>query len=147
MFDDKKEFSIEGIDHIGLVPGEGSGLFDFLSKGLGLQAEPSEKIVDQKTEVQKLLFPNGTDGLALELLSPLNAEGVIQKYLERNKSGIHHLAIRVKGLDSAIKYLLSLGIKMIDEKPRIGHNKTRIAFIHPKSVSGILIELVEKSEA
>ena len=138
-------FKVLGVDHIGLVPSENSSLQALLKEGLGLKGGEPEKVLEQKTEVQKLT-PLDTECVmtALELLSPIEEEGPIQKFKEKNKSGIHHIALRVSNLESAITHLLNLGVKMIDESPRIGHNGTKIAFIHPKASSGILLELVEK---
>lgn len=147
MSRNKEGFKVLGIDHIGLVPSDNSVLLTLLREGLGFISEETETVSEQKTQVQKLSPDSRSSFLtALELLSPLEGEGPIQKFKDKNKSGIHHIALRVSHLEAAIKHLLSLGVKMIDEIPRIGHNKTKIAFIHPKASSGILLELVEKED-
>ena len=137
-------FKVLGLDHIGVVPNQYDGLFTLLNEFLNFSSSEKEEILDQKTVVQKLSCEESEEGIAIELLAPLNAEGVIQKYREKNKSGIHHIAIRVKGICELISFLESKKVEMIDREPRIGHNGCRVAFIHPRSTSGILCELVER---
>ena len=137
-------FQVLGLDHIGIVPSEDNGLFRLLSQLLKFSLTDKENILDQKTVVQKFFVEDSPKGVALEILEPLNEEGVIQRYKDKKKSGIHHIAIRVKGLSELIDFLLSHEVEMIDRKPRIGHNGCRVAFIHPRSTSGVLFELVER---
>ena len=137
-------FQVLGFDHIGVVPNQNDGLFTLLNDFLDFSYSEKEEILDQKTVVQKLSPKKNEESIAIELLEPLNAEGVIQKYRERNKSGLHHIAIRVKGICELISFLESKKVEMIDREPRIGHNGCRVAFIHPRSTSGILCELVER---
>ena len=143
----RKDFVLEGLDHIGIVPSEDDGLLILLKDFLGLSCSEKEEILDQKTVVRKLDIQKKietSETTQIELLEPLNREGVIEKYRMKNKSGIHHIALRVSGIESAISFLKSKKIEMIDHKPRIGHNGCKVAFIHPRSTSGILCELVEK---
>ena len=137
----KKDFEVEGVDHIGIVTDGSPNLFSLLKDVLGLSFLGTEKISDQKTEVS--VFRSGCNS-SLELLEPMSIDSVVARYREKNQKGIHHLALRVKGLELAIAYLVSKGIAMIDAKPRLGHGGSKIAFIHPRYTSGILIELVEK---
>jgi methylmalonyl-CoA/ethylmalonyl-CoA epimerase len=136
----KKDFEVEGVDHIGIVTDGSHNLFSLLKDILGMSFLGTEKISDQKTEVS--VFRSGCSS-ALELLEPMSSDSIVARYREKNQKGIHHLALRVKGLESAIAHLVSKGVVMIDREPRLGHGGSKIAFIHPRYTSGILVELVE----
>jgi methylmalonyl-CoA epimerase len=79
----------------------------------------------------------------VELLAPRNAEGPIARFLARRGPGIHHVCYRVVDLDAALDTCRAAGYRLIDESPRIGAGGRRIAFVHPKSTAGILLELTE----
>lgn len=138
-----KDFKVEGVDHIGIVTDGSEGLFSLLNDLLGFSLSGKEEIKDQKTEVSVFRASSKAE-TALELLEPMSEDSVIARYREKNKKGIHHIALKVKGIESAIAHLETNGVAMIDFTPRIGHGGCRIAFIHPKYTSGILVELVEK---
>lgn len=89
----------------------------------------------------RLIFLDLGDGY-FELLEPTE-EGTIQRYLDRNGPGVHHLALETSDIDSALSTLRETGIELIDEKPRPGAWNHDVAFLHPKSTGGILIELVQ----
>lgn len=137
----KKNFEVEGLDHIGIVTDGTHNLFSLLKDVLGVPFLGTEEILDQKTEVS--FFRSGSSS-ALELLEPMSSDSIVARYREKNQKGIHHLALRVKGLDSAIEHLVNQGFMMLDLKPRLGHGGSKIAFINPRCTSGILVELVEK---
>ena len=79
----------------------------------------------------------------IELLEPTRADSPVARFLSRRGPGIHHLAIRVKDIEASLEKLRAAGVRLIDETPRTGANDTRIAFIHPSSMNGVLLELVE----
>ena len=79
----------------------------------------------------------------VELLQPLREDTPVGKFLARRGPGLHHIAVAVPDIDKAIADARAEGMEMIDQEPRIGLHGTRIAFIHPKSVGGVLTELVE----
>jgi methylmalonyl-CoA epimerase len=79
----------------------------------------------------------------VELLAPLEAESPIARFLERRGPGIHHICYRVTDLDAALAACKAAGYRLVDESPRRGAGGRRIAFIHPKSTAGILLELTE----
>jgi methylmalonyl-CoA/ethylmalonyl-CoA epimerase len=79
----------------------------------------------------------------VELLEPRSPDSPIAKFLQRRGPGIHHVCYRVPDLDAALSACRTAGYRLIDETPRIGAGGHRIAFVHPKSTSGILIELTE----
>jgi methylmalonyl-CoA/ethylmalonyl-CoA epimerase len=80
----------------------------------------------------------------VELLESTAPDGPIAKYLEKKGEGIQHIAFRVANIDEALAELKAKGIQLIDEKPRKGAGGARIAFIHPKATSGVLVELCER---
>jgi methylmalonyl-CoA/ethylmalonyl-CoA epimerase len=79
----------------------------------------------------------------VELLSPLGPETAVGKFVERRGEGLHHVAYRVDDIDAVLAQLKDAGLELIDSEPRIGIRKSRVAFLHPKSTGGVLIELVE----
>jgi len=82
----------------------------------------------------------------VELIEPLGPETGVGRFLARRGSGIHHLAFRVPNLEAELERLRHAGVALIDETPRDGARGHRVAFLHPKSTGGILIELVETGE-
>jgi methylmalonyl-CoA/ethylmalonyl-CoA epimerase len=83
----------------------------------------------------------------LEIVSPQEGttDGPISKYLEKKGGGIHHVAVTVSDIKGAIDHMKTMGVRMVDEAPRPGAHKTLIAFVHPDSTGGILIELVQET--
>lgn len=97
-----------------------------------------EVVASQKTEAW--LVPLGdTD---LELITPRGNEG-LERFLEKRGPGLHHIAVEVSGIESALAFLKSLGIPLVDEVPRRGARGHKVAFLHPKATGGVLVELVE----
>jgi methylmalonyl-CoA/ethylmalonyl-CoA epimerase len=80
----------------------------------------------------------------VELLESIDPDGPIARYLEKKGEGIQHVAFRVDNVEASLKELKEKGIKLIDEKPRKGAGGAKIAFLHPKSTNGVLIELCER---
>ena len=107
---------------------------------LGLSCSHIETIHEQK--VRTATLPLGDTNL--ELLEPTEANSSIGKFLATRGGGIHHIALQVENIDEKLLELKSLGLRLIDETPRIGLGGSRIAFIHPKSTCNTLIELVER---
>ena len=81
----------------------------------------------------------------LELMAPVGKEGVVAKFLEKHGEGIHHICFEVDDIDSALKSLATQDIELVDQNPRPGA-EGKIAFLHPQSTNGVLIELVERSK-
>ena len=125
------------IAHIGIaVPDIGEAL-KFYRDVLGLAPHPAE-VADGATIVS---LPFGDS--EVELLEPRAADSPIAKFLERRGPGIHHVCYRVADLDAALQQVREAGYRLVDEAPRLGAGGCRIAFLHPKSTAGILIELTE----
>ena len=103
--------------------------------------EGTEEIVDEQ-KVKAVFFSAGES--RIELLEATGPDSPIAKFLERRGPGLHHIALTVPDLESALKELKQAGMVLIDEKPRAGAGGERIAFVHPENFSGVLMELVEE---
>ena len=127
------------IDHIGIAVknlAESSKLYEML----GIASAGAEEVAEQKVKV--CFFPVGDS--EIELLESTSPDGPIAKYIEKNGEGIQHMALRVDDLEAALAELKAKGVRLIDEKPRYGAGGAKIAFVHPKSTGGILLELSER---
>ena len=128
------------IDHLGIAVNSIEDGKNFWMDALGLEFEGSETVEEQK--VTTAFFPVGES--EVELLESTAPDGPIAKFLEKKGQGIHHVAFRVDNLEAALAELKEKGIKLIDEKPRMGAGGAKIAFLHPKATNGILVELCER---
>lgn len=128
------------IDHLGIAVKSIEGVKNFWTDILGLKYEGSETVAEQK--VTTAFFPVGES--EIELLESTSEDGPIAKYLEKKGEGIQHVAFRVENIERALEDLKAKGIKLIDEKPRIGAGGAKIAFLHPKATNGVLVELCER---
>ena len=129
------------VDHIGIAVvnlEEACKVYE----DLGLSRGGIEEVPDQKVRVA--FFPCGDS--ELELLESTTPDGPIAKFIEKNggRGGIQHIALRVPNIEEAIAEMKEKGYTMIDEKPRYGAGNAKIAFLHPKSMGGILVELSER---
>jgi methylmalonyl-CoA epimerase len=88
-------------------------------------------------------FLGSKGGARLELLEPTAADSTVQRFLDRRGSGLHHLAYRVQDLPGTLQRLSASGVRLIDREPRAGAGGHRVAFLHPQSTGGVLIELLE----
>jgi methylmalonyl-CoA/ethylmalonyl-CoA epimerase len=128
------------IDHLGIAVKSLTGVKSFWSDVLGLELKGSETIEDQK--VRTTFIPVGES--EVELLESTSPDGPIARYIENKGEGIQHVAFRVENLERALEEMKKKGIRLIDEKPRIGAGGSKIAFLHPKATNGVLVELCEK---
>ena len=128
------------VDHIGIAVNSIDIGKSFWSDILGLPFEGDETVAEQK--VRTAFFPVGES--EVELLESTAPDGPISKYIEKKGEGIQHVAFRVDDIDSALAELKQKGIRLIDEKPRKGAGGAKIAFLHPKSTNGVLVELCER---
>lgn len=125
------------LDHVAVaVPDLGSAcrLFQLLTGGV---CSPVEEIPSQGVRVA---FVG-----AVELLEPLSSDSPVGRFLERRGSGLHHVAYRVEDLAAELERLRSEGVELVDDEPRAGARGHRVAFLHPRSTGGVLVELVEAS--
>lgn len=130
------------VDHIGIAVKNLDESIKFYQDILGLELLGTEVVDEQKVRVAFL--PVGDT--EIELLESTSEEGPIAKFIEKNGEGVQHIAFKVDNIEEAIEYMLSKGMKMIDEKPRYGAGGAKIAFVHPKSSNRVLVELSERSE-
>jgi methylmalonyl-CoA/ethylmalonyl-CoA epimerase len=128
------------IDHIGVAVNSIDKTKRFWADVLGLKFEGSEVVEEQK--VTTAFFPVGDS--EVELLESTAPDGPIARYLEKKGEGIQHIAFRVENVEKTLQELKEKGIKLIDEKPRKGAGGAKIAFLHPRSTHGVLVELCER---
>ncbi len=129
------------LDHIGIAVKDLQESLRFYEEILGLKCEGTEVVEEQKVRVAFL--PVGDT--EVELLESTDEDGPIAKFIEKKGEGIQHLAFRVDNIEAAIEEMKEKGMRMIDEKPRYGAGGAKIAFCHPKSTNGILVELSERN--
>jgi len=131
---------LKKINHIGVaVKSIESGLAPY--RALGLEPEGEEVVEEQKVKVVFLTVGESR----IELLEPTSPDSPVAKFIEKKGEGIHHIAFQVENIEEALAQAEAQGLKLIDKKPRSGAHGTRIAFLHPKSTGGVLMELCEES--
>jgi len=131
---------IKKIDHIGIAVKDITEAIKLYEDLLGLKVTDTEVVEDQKVKVAFL--PSGDS--EVELLQSTTPDGPIARYIEKNGEGIQHIAFRVDNLEEKLEELKEKGVRLIDDKPRRGAGGAMIAFLHPKSTFGTLIELCER---
>src|SRR6266536_6005279 len=129
------------IDHIGIATRGIDEAAKFYRDVLGLEVGETEEVPEQKVRVAML--PIGES--RLELLEATSDDSPISRFLEKRGPGIHHLAVRVDDIQAALTDLKQKGARLIDEEPRPGAGGCLVAFVHPSSTGGVLIELVENA--
>jgi methylmalonyl-CoA/ethylmalonyl-CoA epimerase len=127
------------IEHIGIAVSDLESAIAVFEKILGQQCYSIEEVTDQK--VKTAFFRVGDT--KIELLQSTDPEGPIGKFIEKRGEGIHHIAFAVEGIEEKLKEANALGLRLIDNQPRKGAEGLDIAFLHPKSTNGVLVELCE----
>ena len=137
-------FKILGVDHIGVAVNDLEETQNFWT-AVGLPCTGQETVAEQKVTTTFNPTPNGSE---IELLAATEPDSPIAKFIEKNggRGGIQHIALRVDDLPAAIADLQEKGIRMIDTKPRKGAGGADIAFVHPKSTYGVLLELCQHED-
>lgn len=128
------------IDHIGIAVKNLDETLKFYEDVMGIKCTSKEEVEEQKVRVAFL--PVGDS--EVELLESTTEDGPIARFIEKKGEGIQHIAFKVDNIEETIKDLQEKGVRLIDEKPRYGAGGARIAFLHPKSTSGVLIEISER---
>lgn len=128
------------IDHIGIAVKNLDETLKFYEDVLGIICTNKEVVDEQKVRVAFL--PIGDT--EIELLESTSEDGPVAKFIEKKGEGIQHIAYQVNDIEKAIEELKQKDVRLIDEKPRYGAGGARIAFLHPKSTFGVLIELCER---
>ncbi len=133
---------MKGIDHIGIaVEDLEKGIARF--QHLGLILEKTERV--ESEEVNIAFFPVGE--IRLELLEGLSSDSPVTRFVRQRGEGLHHLCFRVNHIEQTLDFLRQKGIQLIHKKPVCGSGGPKIAFLHPKSCGGLLIELQETNPA
>jgi|SRR5215510_706605 len=130
------------IDHIGIATGGIEQAARFYSEALGLKVEDVEEVSEQKVRVAMLAIGESR----IELLEPTSSDSPISKFLRKRGPGIHHIAIQVEDIWRSLESLKREGARLIDEAPRTGAGGCLVAFVHPSSTGGVLVELVQNHE-
>ena len=128
------------LDHIGIAVTDIAAALAFYRDALGLDVQTPEEVATQ--EVRAHFIPVGE--AALELLEATADSSPIAKYVARRGAGLHHVTLRVDDLEAALARLKARGVRLIDERPRPGAHGSLVAFIHPSSAHGVLVELTQK---
>lgn len=128
------------VDHIGIAVKSIDEALKFYEGVLGIECVSQEVVEEQKVKVAFL--PIGDT--EVELLESTEEDGPVAKFIEKKGEGIQHIAYKVDDIEKSIEELKAKGIRMIDEKPRYGAGGAKIAFLHPKSTFGVLIELCQR---
>ncbi len=131
--------SIMKIDHLGIATREIAETLEFWRDALGLHLHDIEEVPDQKVRVAMLDLGESR----VELLEPTSADSPIAKFLEKRGPGIHHIAVGVDDINAALNRLRNHGARLIDESPRPGAGGSLVAFVHPSTANGVLLELVQ----
>ena len=127
------------VDHIGIATREIEAALSLWRDALGLEVDSTEEVAEQGVRVAMLAIGE----THIELLEPLGPESPVGKFLDKRGPGIHHVAIKVKDIQATLSQLKEKGTRLIDETPRIGAGGCLVAFVHPSSVNGVLLELVQ----
>jgi methylmalonyl-CoA/ethylmalonyl-CoA epimerase len=128
------------IDHVGIAVADLEEEVERYRRTLGLEPAHRERMRDQG--VEEVLFAVGES--YVQLLGALGSDTPVGRFLVRRGPGVHHLGYRVANVTDALRRLRAQGVALIDETPRGGSRGTTIAFVHPKSMGGVLVELVQE---
>lgn len=128
------------IAHIGIAVRIIDETLPFYTDSLGLSLEKVEEVASEQVKVAFLSIGE----TRIELLEPLASTSPIASFIEKRGEGIHHIAFEVDDIEARLRKMESEGIQLINEQPKQGANNSQIAFIHPKSTNGVLVELCEE---
>ena len=130
------------INHLGIATKGIDEALKFWGDALGLENVHTETVEDQKVRVAML--PIGDT--RIELLEATSEDSPIAKFIEKRGGGIHHIAVEVENIVESLAKLKANGMRLIDEQPRLGAENCLVAFVHPSSANGVLLELVQKND-
>lgn len=129
------------IAHIGIAVRDLEASIPFYTDLLGLTLEKLEEVDSEQVKVAFLKIGEAR----IELLEPLSEKSAIHTFLEKRGEGIHHIALEVEDINERLLHLKEHGVRLINEQAKAGANNAQIAFLHPKSTSGVLLELCQHS--
>jgi methylmalonyl-CoA/ethylmalonyl-CoA epimerase len=130
------------IDHVGIAVDDMDAALRLYENTFDMPLQHRETVEEQGVDAALLGVGEGH----VELLSPLGPETPVGRHLEKRGPGLHHVAYAVQDIDGALEELRAAGLRLIDERARTGIRNSRVAFLHPGAVGGVLTELVEPAE-
>ncbi len=131
---------IKRIAHVGIATHSIAATGEFYNH-LGLEFDSVEVVEDQKVKVAILEVGDS----AIELIEATQEDSLIKRFIDKRGAGLHHITLEVDNLEEQLAFLREKNIKLIDEKPRQGAEGSLIAFVHPDSTGGVLIELSQSA--
>lgn len=131
---------IIGIEHLGVAVTDAGEAARSWANAFGTPPARSERLPDHGVATEFLPLAGDTE---IEFIEPLVEGNSIARFLEKRGDGVHHVALRVEGIEALLASMRERGVELIDQHPRDGAHGTRVAFLHPRSTGGVLIELVE----
>lgn len=132
--------TVKKIDHIGIVVQDIEAALKVYRDALGLELTKTEFVPEQQVKIAFL--PTGES--EIELVQPTTDDSGVARYLARRGEGIHHICLEVDDIEAALAQVAAQGMELIDRTPRIGSGGQKLAFVHPKSAHGVLIEFYER---
>ncbi|MGB9778792.1 MAG: methylmalonyl-CoA epimerase [Candidatus Bathyarchaeia archaeon] len=130
---------LTGIDHVGVAVKNLDEAIGIYKNVLGFKLEGIHVLSERKV---KVAFLSSGGETRIELLEPLGSDSPVAKFLENRGEGIHHIAVKVENINAVLEDFKRKGVVLVDDKPRAGAEGAKIAFVHPKSTKGVLLELV-----
>ena len=130
-----------GLDHVGVAVKNLDDAIGIYRDILGFRLEGVEVLAERKVKVAFLSTGNET---RIELLEPIGSDSPVAKFLESRGEGIQHIAVKVENIEATLEEFKRKGVALVDDKPRWGAEGKKIAFVHPKSTKGVLLELCEE---
>jgi methylmalonyl-CoA/ethylmalonyl-CoA epimerase len=130
------------IDHIGVAVEDIDAALSLYRDALGMPLVHRETVSEQGVDAALLDVGDSH----VELLQPLGPETPVGKYLARKGPGLHHVAYRVADIEATLNALADAGLRLIDERPRVGIRNSMVAFVHPAATGGVLTEIVQPAE-
>jgi methylmalonyl-CoA epimerase len=131
------------LDHVGIAVSNIADALAFYRDALGLEVEMPEDVASQRVRAHFISVGEA----ALELLEATAEDSPIAKYVRKRGPGLHHITLRVDDIRAALEQLRARGLRLIDDVPRAGADGSLVAFIHPSSAHGVLVELKQAGEA
>ena len=128
------------LDHVAIAVESIAASLPVFESLLGASGSPVERIASQGVAVTFV----GSGPGRIELLEPTGADTTVGRFLARRGPGLHHIAYRVPDIEAALAQFAGAGVELIDRRPKFGANGHRVAFLHPRSTGGVLIELVSE---
>ena len=132
--------TVKKIDHIGIVVQDIEAALKVYRDELGLELTKIELVPEQQVKIAFL--PTGES--EIELVQPTTDDSGVARYLARRGEGVHHICLEVDDIEAALAQVAAMGMELIDKTPRTGSDGQKLAFVHPKSAHGVLIEFYER---